>query len=304
MKAVSIASLIRLQSFMAMAAVALFLGSCNRSKPDASTPESVETQTSQSATTNTTTQPTNSEEVESESSPTINPEDRAAENTTENEVGNEVENPAEDLAANLTGEDDFSEEAEIVELPEVEDEPSADLEEVEEIESAISAELEIEETQPETIAESSELEKTVSRSISEKPSIDVGTFDFQLRETSLETEIIDRASNKRLSTENADEPSSYLFVELDLKNNSDETIWDSVLYTLECDGSVIENAADVARVYRSNRNIKISSEIQPGGKGLVADAFLVPEYCLKSNDLNLVVSPVGQGKAVIPLNLN
>ena len=300
MKAVSPASLIRLQGIVAMAAVALFLGSCNRSKPDASTPESAETQTSQSATTNTTTQPTNSDEVESQSSLTTNPEDTAAENTAENEF----ENPAEDLAKNLTPEDDFSEEAEIIELPDFEDEPSADLEATEDIEFDISEELEVEETQPETTEESSELEKTASRSTLEKPSIDVGTFDFQLRETSLETEIIDRASNKRLSTENADEPSSYLFVELDLKNNSNETIWDSVLYTLECEGRLIENAADVARVYRSNRNIKISSEIQPGGKGLVADAFLVSEYCLKSNDLNLVVSPVGEGKAVIPLNLN
>ncbi|MDY6941156.1 MAG: hypothetical protein SWY16_26300, partial [Cyanobacteriota bacterium] len=114
----------------------------------------------------------------------------------------------------------------------------------------------------------------------------------------------DRTSNKRLSADNAEEPSSYLFVELDLKNNSDEVMWDSVLYNLECgDGQVIDSAADVARVYRSNQNIKISSEIQPGGKGLVVDAFLVPEYCLKSDRLNLIVSPVGQGKATIPLNL-
>ncbi|MBE9040888.1 hypothetical protein IQ235_08865 [Oscillatoriales cyanobacterium LEGE 11467] len=263
---------------IAVASTILLLGSCNSSKSDPS--ETSEREVIQSATSN----PDRSKNIENATSQP-------------SESSNTEETEAETLVEDSLLDDDSTEEAEIVELPDFVDETAQGLD-------RNSEESEVEETQPETADETTEPVETESRSIPENRTIEVEDFDFQLRQVSVENEIVDRASNKRLSAENADEPSSYLLVELDLKNNSDEVMWDSVLYTLECgDGNVIENAADVARVYRSNQNIKISSEIPPGGKGLVADAFLVPEYCLKSDGLNLIVSPVGKGKATIPLNL-
>ncbi len=259
-----------------IASIALFVGSCNSSKSDPAATVSVESQTSQSAIEKTEHLPANSENS--------TPEPSEIENDREAEIDIQTEETEEEI--------------EIVELPDFNDETpetetSQNIEEVEEIEA-----------QPEITEETIESVESEVRSTQTKPSIDVETFDFQLRQVSLEKEIVDRASNKRLSADNAEEPSSYLFVELDLKNNSDETMWDSVIYTLDCgDGNIIKSAADVAQVYRSNRDISIVSEIQPGGKGLVADAFLVPEYCLKSDRLNLVVSPVGKGKATIPLNV-
>ncbi|MDY6938884.1 MAG: hypothetical protein SWY16_14570, partial [Cyanobacteriota bacterium] len=212
---------------IAFASISLFLASCNRSPSDSPDRVSSENSTSQAIRENTTAQkPDNAKDTKKD----------------------EETETAETL----------NEDAEVIELPDFEGETELDSQDSpEDLETVETGEAELEsEPDVETAEDTSESVEPEAPVISDESSIDVGSFDFQLRQAFVEREIVDRTSNKRLSADNAEEPSSYLFVELDLKNNSDEVMWDSVLYNLECgDGQVIDSAADVARVYRSNQNI-------------------------------------------------
>lgn len=138
----------------------------------------------------------------------------------------------------------------------------------------------------------------------EEPIVPVGNFEFQLKQASLKKELVDRSTQKSYSTKSAEKPSYYLFVELDLTNRSDRTAFDLFRYQLDCgDGKPIENAADAAVAYRTNQNLNLFAEIQPGETGTVADGFLVPESCLNSDQMTLNISSVGEGEGKIPVRL-
>lgn len=138
----------------------------------------------------------------------------------------------------------------------------------------------------------------------EEPSVPVGNFEFQLKQASLKKELVDRSNQKSYSTESAEKPSYYLFVELTLTNGSDRPAVDLFRYQLDCgDGKPIDNAADAAVAYRSNQNLNLFAEIPPGETGTVADGFLVPESCLNSDRMTLKVSSIGEGEGTIPIRL-
>lgn len=138
----------------------------------------------------------------------------------------------------------------------------------------------------------------------EEPIVPVGNFEFQLKKASLKKELVDSSTQKNYSTKNAEKPSYYLFVELDLTNRSDRTAFDLFRYQLDCgDGKPLENAADAAIAYRTNQDLNLFAEIQPGETGTVADGFLVPESCLNSDDMTLNISSAGEGEGKIPVRL-
>lgn len=138
----------------------------------------------------------------------------------------------------------------------------------------------------------------------EEPIVPVGNFEFQLKQASLKKELVDPSTQKSYSAKSAEKPSYYLFVELDLTNRSDRTAFDLFRYQLDCgDGKPIENAADAAIAYRTNQNLNLFAEIQPGETGTVADGFLVPESCLNSDRMTLNISSAGEGKGEIPIRL-
>lgn len=138
----------------------------------------------------------------------------------------------------------------------------------------------------------------------EEPIVPVGNFEFQLKQASLKKELVDSSTQKNYSTQSAAKPSYYLFVELDLTNRSDRPAFDLFRYQLDCgDGKPLENAADAAVAYRSNQNLNLFAEIQPGETETVADGFLVPESCLNSDDMTLNISSAGEGKGEIPVRL-
>jgi hypothetical protein len=138
----------------------------------------------------------------------------------------------------------------------------------------------------------------------EEPIVPVGNFEFQLKQASLKKELVDPSNQKSYSTKSAEKPSYYLFVELALTNRSDRTAFDLFRYQLDCgDGKPLENAADAAVAYRTNQNLNLFAEIQPGETGTVADGFLVPESCLNSDRMTLNISSAGEGKGEIPIRL-
>jgi hypothetical protein len=138
----------------------------------------------------------------------------------------------------------------------------------------------------------------------EEPIVPVGNFEFQLKQASLKKELVDPSTQKSYSAKSAEKPSYYLFVELDLTNRSDRTAFDLFRYQLDCgDEKPIENAADAAIAYRTNQNLNLFAEIQPGETGTVADGFLVPESCLNSDQITLNISSAGEGKGEIPIRL-
>lgn len=138
----------------------------------------------------------------------------------------------------------------------------------------------------------------------EEPIVPVGNFEFKLKQASLKKELVDPSTQKSYSTKSSEKPSYYLFVELALTNRSDRTAFDLFRYQLDCgDGKPIENAADAAIAYRTNQNLNLFAEIQPGETGTVADGFLVPESCLNSDQMTLNISSAGEGKGEIPIRL-
>lgn len=138
----------------------------------------------------------------------------------------------------------------------------------------------------------------------EEEIVPIGNFEFQLKQASLKKELVDRANQKSYSTESAEKPSYYLFVELDLTNRSDRPTVDLFRYQLDCgDGQPIDNAPDAAIAYRNNQNLNLFSQIQPGETGTVADGFLVPESCLNSDKMSLKISSIGEGEGTVPVRL-